>query len=190
LPSPAASRIAITGRQNRHWYLLYQQPIAPSADARFAIANRRALSAMSSPWLADSARNTRFHSAGPWSCQKIAASVWSAVRVVLEIEPSRLTSLKSSAYASLVSGFGGSESSIATSGTRNGRTFATHGAGSSPNPGGDGRHSPGPEPNTNVNDPPRPSFARAASIAAAAASPAAIPPASAGPSGIAASDAS
>ena len=85
------------GRQNFQWYLLSQQPIAPSADARLALANRRAVSAMSSPRLAESARKTRFHSAGPWSCQKIAASVWSAVRVVLASEPSCLTSLKSSA---------------------------------------------------------------------------------------------
>jgi hypothetical protein len=55
--------------------LLSQQPIAPSAEAMFAIANRRALSAMSNPWPAESARRTRFQSAGPWSCQKIAASV-------------------------------------------------------------------------------------------------------------------
>ena len=75
LPSVSASRIAVIGRQNFQWYLLSQQPIAPSAEAKLALANRRAVSAMPSPRLAESARKTRFHSAGPWSCQKIAASV-------------------------------------------------------------------------------------------------------------------
>src|SRR4051812_29165928 len=67
----SASRIAMIGRQNFQWYLLSQQPIAPSAEARLALANRRAVSAMSSPRLAESARMTRFHSAGPWSCQNL-----------------------------------------------------------------------------------------------------------------------
>ncbi len=79
---------------------------------------------------------------------------------------------------------------MSTLGTRNGSTFASQAVGSTTNAGGVGRHSPGREPITTSNGPPRPSFARAASIAAAAASPAAIPPAFAGPSGTAASDAS
>ena len=49
LPSLSASRIAVIGRQNFQWYLLCQQPIAPSAAARFSVANRRALATMSSP---------------------------------------------------------------------------------------------------------------------------------------------
>jgi hypothetical protein len=49
LPSLPASRIAVIGRQKFQWYLLSQQPIAASAAARFSIANRRALSAMSNP---------------------------------------------------------------------------------------------------------------------------------------------
>src|SRR5918912_1430777 len=76
-------------------------------------------------------------------CQKIAAIVWSAVRRVLVSEPSDLTSLKSSAYAALVSAFGPSDRSISALGMRNGLTFATHGVGSTPNAGGDLRHSPG-----------------------------------------------
>ena len=52
---------------------------------------------MSKFWLAASVRKIRFQSAIAWSCQKIAASVWSGVRVVLVSEPSSLTSLKSSA---------------------------------------------------------------------------------------------
>ena len=61
------------------------------------MANKRAFSTMFKPWLAASVRMIRFQSEGAWSCQKIAASVSSAVRVALVSEPSSLTSLKSSA---------------------------------------------------------------------------------------------
>ena len=92
--------------------------------------------------------------------------------------------------AGLVSGLGGSERIIAALGTRNGRTLPTHGAGSRANVGGVGRHAPGSEPMGKSNGAFRPSFARAASIAAAAALPAAMPPSLRGPSGTAASEAS
>ena len=55
--------------------------------------------------------------------------------------------------------------------------------------GGVGRQTPGVVPITGVNGPKRPSLARAASIAAAAASPAAIPAAFA-PRGVSATAAS
>src|SRR3954447_14073917 len=97
LPSLSASRMAVIGRQVFQWYLLFQHPIAASAAARFSIANRRALSAIGSPRYVAMVRNARFHSAKEWSCQKIAASVWSAVRVVLVSEPTRLISLRSRA---------------------------------------------------------------------------------------------
>ena len=74
-PSLAASRTAVTGRQVFQRYLLFQQPIAPSAPARSAIANIRALSAIDSPRSVAIVRKARFQSANPWSCQKIAASV-------------------------------------------------------------------------------------------------------------------
>jgi hypothetical protein len=73
--------MAVIGRQAFQRYLLFQQPIAASAAARFSIANSRALSAIGSPRSAATVRKARFHSAKAWSCQKIAASVWSAVRV-------------------------------------------------------------------------------------------------------------
>jgi hypothetical protein len=135
----------------------------------------------------------RFQIAGPLSCQKIAAAVSSAVRLVLVSAPSSLISLKSLAYASLESALGPSVRSISTSGTRNGCTLPTHGAGSRATVpagpcGGPSRQSPASVPSTTVNDPNRPSFARAASMAAAVASPTAMPPAFAGPSSIAASD--
>ena len=82
--------------------------------------------------------------------------------------------------------------SSSTSGTRNGRTLPTQGAGSIANNGGVGRQAPGVVPITGVNGPNRPSFARAASIVAAVAAPSAIPRdfAPRGMSGTAASDAS
>ena len=125
-------------------------------------------------------------------CQKIAALVWSAVRVVLANAPTDLTSLRSLAYASLVSAFGPLVRSIAAFGTRNGVTFPTHGVGSGTVSGGETRQTPGVVPKTNGKGVVglRPSFARAASIAAAAISPALIPPVFAAPFGIAPSAAS
>ncbi len=87
-----------------------------------------------------------------------------------------------------MSAFGGAVRSSATSGTRNGRTLPTHGAGSGANSGGVGRYSPGALPTGGMNGPKRPSFARAASMVAAADSPSAMPRAFAGPSGTVASD--
>jgi hypothetical protein len=71
--------------------------LAASAAARFATANSRALSTMPSRRSAAMVRNTRFQSAKAASCQKIAASVSSAVRVVLRSAPTSLISLKSEA---------------------------------------------------------------------------------------------
>ena len=98
---------------------------------------------MSRFWLAASARKIRFQSAIAWSCQKMAASVWSGVRVILVSEPTSLISLKSSAYSVLVSAFGPFVRSISTLGTMNGRTLPTHGAGSFAKFGGVGRQTPG-----------------------------------------------
>src|SRR5205823_10541699 len=141
------------------------------------MANRRALSTIFKFWLAASVRKIPFQSAIAWSCQKIAASVWSAVRLVLVSEPSSLTSLKSSAYWTLVRAFGPSVRSISALGMMNGSTFPTHAAGSFRKFGGVGRQIPG-----GAGDgygvgvgPKRPSFMRAMSIALAVASPIAIP---------------
>ena len=81
---------------------------------------------------------------------------------------------------------------MSTLGTRNGRTLATPGAGSKAKVGHVGRQAPGVVPITGVGTSrwSRPSPARAASIAAAACSPSAIPRVLPGRSGIAASDAS
>ena len=97
LPSFDASRIAVTGRQKFHRYLLCQQPITASAAARLEAANSRALAATSNRYVAATDCSARFQVPSGWSCQKIAASVWSAVRVVLPSAPTRLTSLRSRA---------------------------------------------------------------------------------------------
>src|SRR5438876_423294 len=81
--------------------------------------------------LVDQVRATPFHASGGGApCQKIAMCVCSGVRTVLFTEPSAFTSLKSSAYASLVSEFGPSVWNCDELCIRNGRTFATHGVGS------------------------------------------------------------
>src|SRR3954454_5483714 len=80
-PSVSAPWMAVIGRQKFQRYLLFQQPIAASAAARLTIANIRALSAIGSARSVAMVRKARFHSAKAWSCQKIAASVSSGVRV-------------------------------------------------------------------------------------------------------------
>src|SRR4029434_6986841 len=94
---------------------------------------------------------------------------------MLVSEPSSLISLKSSAYSALVSAFGPSVRSISAFGTRNGRTFPTHGAGSCAKFGGVGRQMPGAGGYRVGGGPKRPSFSRLVSIALAVASPIATP---------------
>src|SRR5205809_4392642 len=94
---------------------------------------------------------------------------------MLVSEPSSLTSLKSSAYSALVSALGPSVRSISALGTRNGRTFPTHGAGSFAKFGGVGRQTPGATGYGVGDGPPRPSFSRLVSIALAVASPMVTP---------------
>ena len=74
-----------------------------------------------------------------------------------------------------MSAFGPSVRSISALGTMNGRTFPTHGAGSFAKFGGVGRQMPGAGGYSAGGGPKRPSFIRAVSIAAAVASPIAIP---------------
>ena len=63
---------------------------------------------------------------------------------MLVFEPISLTSLKSFAYAALVSAFGPSVRSISALGTTNGSTLPTQGAASGAKFGGVGRQTPGP----------------------------------------------
>ncbi len=88
-------------------------------------------------------RKIRFQSATAWSCQKIAASVWSAVRVVLVERAELLDLIEVLCVGALVSGFGPSVRSIIVVGTIKGRTLPTQGAGSFAKFGGVGRQIPG-----------------------------------------------
>src|SRR5215212_204385 len=125
------------------------------------------------------------HVAVPFvSPQNLAAAVWSSERLLLPDDPSALTSAKSSAYARVVSPCGARLRNSSALGSTNGSTSLSHENGSMRVAGATGRHSPGSVPALNRNDVNRPSPARAAIIAAAAASPVAMPPAFAGPSGI------
>jgi hypothetical protein len=72
--------MAVMGRQVFQWYLLFQQPIAASAAARFSVANSRAVSAMFSCRLAARVRKVRFQSAKAWSLVPDPLGVLWAIR--------------------------------------------------------------------------------------------------------------
>src|SRR6188508_433758 len=165
LPSVAASWIAARGRQKFQWYLSFQHAIAPSAAARFIIARRRASRRVSSPRAAERSRATRFQSATGGACQKIAAVVWSAVRVVLLSAPIVFTSSKSFVYRALMSGLGPFERNCDGLSITNGFRFPTHASGSVAVELS-GRHRPGSALRSTVNGARYPSFVRSASIAA------------------------
>src|SRR3954453_17404791 len=126
------------------------------------------------------------HDAVPFvSPQNFAAAVWSSERVVLAVDPIAFTSAKSAAYARVVSPCCARLWNSSALGSTNGVTSLSHENGSMTMDGATGRHWPASAPVLNRNDVNRWSPARAAIIAAAAASPVAMPPAFAGPSGIA-----
>src|SRR5881275_1767371 len=129
------------------------------------------------------------HKRGGFTAQKFAIAFWPGVRVEPVAAPRALTSLKSIAYCRLVSSFGPFEPYRDGSAITNGVTSLSHAFGSLACAGTSGRHWPGRVPGENRNAPPRPSRARAASIASAAAAPTAIPPSFEGPSGTASSEA-
>jgi hypothetical protein len=108
---------------------------------------------------------------------------------VLVAEPSDLTSVNSRAYFRLVSASGPSERNCEGLRIRNGFTSFSQALGSLTNAGSTGRHTPGSKPTAKRNEPKRPSSVRAAIIAAAAASPTAIPRVFANPPGTSASEA-
>src|SRR5215470_18998011 len=89
LLSVSAARMAVTGRQKLYVYLASQQAIAVSAKVKSSRANRRALSTRLFPWATATCWAILFHRpigvlvgvAIP--CQNRAASVWSALRLVL-----------------------------------------------------------------------------------------------------------
>src|SRR3990170_1313164 len=129
------------------------------------IANMRAAWMLVSPLLTASWRLIS-HSVSLRSCHHRAASVWSAVRVVLLTAPMAFTSLYSRAYCALVSAGGPEVVKEELRGIRNGLTSMVH-APSEPNVGGVGRHWPGVVPTFQVRGPKAPSLVRATIIAAA-----------------------
>ena len=149
--------------------------VVPAADravgpGQVPIASIRALRLCPGPRSVASVRKHAIPDRDAAVCQKIAASVWSAVRFVLWSEPSCLTSLKSLRVGGAGQRVGAVGAEISTLGTRNGLRCRPRGPGSCVKSGGVGRESPGVRAVTTVT-PDRPSSARAASIAAAAASP-------------------
>src|SRR6187455_2381900 len=106
LPSVAARRIAVIGRQKAYSYFASNTATNESMAATFASANSRARSTVDSDCDDASERTTGFHDAGPVIDQKSAVSVCAPERSSLSLAPSRLTSAKSRVQISLVS-FGG-----------------------------------------------------------------------------------
>jgi hypothetical protein len=100
--------IAFHGRQKSQKYLSFQQLMAESALARFIIASRRALSAMSieRPSMRSEATSFQRMAGPPVLCQNRTLCVCVSVRTTLFSEPSASTSLRSAAYAALPSAFG------------------------------------------------------------------------------------
>ena len=113
LPSVSAARIAVTGRQKLSVNLQFHAVIPASAIARFASPNSRAFcttelcvcwAIVRRTWLYNT---TGVPVPGRSYAQKMPCCVWSAVRVVLSLAPSDLTSLNASAYCRLVIAGGG-----------------------------------------------------------------------------------
>ena len=97
LPSVSARWMASIGRQNRRRYLSFQQAIAASAAPSVSYPEQARVLRRAQPVAGrEIARHPAVERIG-WACQKIAAIVWSAVRVGLAKAPSALTSLKSRA---------------------------------------------------------------------------------------------
>ena len=102
MPSPVAARIAVIGRQCGRWYFSSKPTIWESAVAIASSANSRAFSDTDKRFAADAARAAANQGTPVCTVQKIAAAVWSAVRVALLRAPTLLTSSKSRANAALV----------------------------------------------------------------------------------------
>ena len=173
LPSVAASWIAARGRQKLQWYLSFQHADRPVGGGE---VHHREEAGLVGVCRAHGRRRDRApggcRARSAANCQKIAAVVWSAVRVVLFSDPIDFTSSKSFVYSVLVSAFGPFERNCDGLSITNGFRFPTQASGSI----AVGRERPPlgrhrADRRSNVNGAKYPSFARAASIAAAAAAP-------------------
>ena len=97
-----AARMAVIGRQCGRSYFSSKAMICESALAMVSSANNRAFSDRDSPLAEDAARAAACQGTAVCTVQKIAAAVWSAVRVVLLRAPTLLTSSKSRANCAVV----------------------------------------------------------------------------------------
>src|SRR5688572_4486833 len=129
-------------------------------------------------------RTMRDHVLPGCTAQYSAASVWCWVRVEFVLAPIDFTSSNSRAYCGLVSGQGPFVRNCNALLIRNGVTFRIHPFGSFPLASGTQSPGPGTAGTVKQHGPNRPSPVLAAIIAFAAATPAAIPPAFAGLSGV------
>src|SRR3954452_19773421 len=94
--------MAVIGRQCVRLYFSSKPTICESAVAIERIQNSLAFSAIDRFRDADAARAAACHGTAVCTVQKIAAAVWSAVRVVLLRAPRLLTSSKSRANCAVV----------------------------------------------------------------------------------------
>ena len=150
-----------------------QAAMNASAPARLSSANAYAVRVADMPGL--SCWTTWFQSWGAVATQKRAASVWSAVRTVLSIDPTASISRRSRAYRRLPTAGGGGGRSALPERSRNGVTLPQPGSSAGRNAGGVGTQAPGPETVGAGVTASAPSCARSASTAAATASPTATP---------------
>src|SRR6202521_5894551 len=107
-PESPAFPMAVTGRQKLKWYFAFIQPMNESANPVQTIANSRAVSEVSRPRAAASARNARAYCLVVCSVQNRPISVCAGVLTVLLIAPRVLVSLKFWAHSSLPRAGGGS----------------------------------------------------------------------------------
>jgi hypothetical protein len=91
LPSVAAARIAVSGRQKRNRYFASKPAINASATAKLTSANVRAADQGSSPCFRTAVFAIRFHPRGESSYQNCAISDSSGVRIGLSMSPMACT---------------------------------------------------------------------------------------------------
>ena len=190
LPSVPASRIAVIGRQNDQCALSSQT--ADQGVRRGQVQHREEASVVDERQAAAPTAAGRCGSTSPaGSRPSTARPCRSARRVRCCRSPSRasLTSSNSRAYLRLVSAIRPLGAELRRALDQERLHVPEPGDGSFTNVGSTGRHTPGSGPRRGSRAAPkRPSSVRAAIIAAAAASPTAIPRFFERPSGIAASD--
>src|SRR4051794_4854353 len=95
--------MAVIGRQNREWDLVYITEIPLSAAITLTIAVKRAVFSVSNPRMSTILRATALYWRTTFAVQNFAIAVCSAVRAVLVALPSDLSSFTASAQVWLCS---------------------------------------------------------------------------------------